>query len=137
MVGVDTNVLVRHMVQDDEPQAALARSLIEERCSPSEPAHIALVVLCELVWVLTSAYDYSRTQVSRALRQILATDCFDVEQRALAWAAIYDYETGTADYADCIVARLNQTQGSCTTYTFDKKAAGLTGFTLLTKENLQ
>ena len=63
---------------------------------------------------------------------ILVTDCFDVEERALSWAALQNHETGNADYADCTTARLNQQRNSRTTYTFDSKAARLGGFTLLT-----
>ena len=131
MVGLDTNVLVRHMVQDDTAQAALARRLIEEECSLEAPGSITLIVLCELVWILVSAYGYSRSQIAGALRQILVTDCFDVEDHALAWAALQEYTAGDADYADCVIARMNHARGSQTTFTFDKRAAGLPGFTLL------
>ncbi len=134
MVGLDTNVLVRHIVQDDEAQAKLARDLIEGRCRATEPGHITLIVLCELVWVLDSAYGYSRQQIGLALRQILVTDCFDVEERALAWACVSDYAEGNADLADYLIGRLNQTRGSLTTFTFDKKAAHALGFTLLMKK---
>lgn len=136
MIGLDTNILVRHITQDDEAQAILARELIEERCSPKSPCHIALIVLCELCWVLNTAYGYSRGQVTLALRQVLVTDCFDVEEHALAWTALHAYEASNADYADCIIAGLNQRRDSRTTYTFDKKAAKLDGFTLLKSANL-
>ena len=131
MIGIDTNVLVRQIVQDDEEQAALARELIEVRSSPKNQAHLPLVVLCELVWVLSTAYRYSRKQIVLALRQVLVTDCFDVEQHALAWTALYDYDACGADYADCVIAHLNREQGAETTYTFDKKASKNKGFTLL------
>ncbi|MCK5801852.1 MAG: type II toxin-antitoxin system VapC family toxin [Lentisphaeria bacterium] len=136
MIGIDTNVLVRQIVQDDEGQAALAQELIEDRCSPKNQAHLPLVVLCELVWVLNTAYRYSRKQIVLALRQVLVTDCFDVEQHALAWIALYDYDASGADYADCVIAQLNREQGAETTYTFDKKAGKNKGFTLLTTGSL-
>ena len=131
MVGIDTNVLVRHLVQDDIAQAGLARELIEEKCGSDDPGHIALIVLCELVWVLRGAYEYQRSEIGRALKQILLTDCFDVEDHALAWNALDDYAATGADYADCIIARLNARRGSRTTWTFDRKAAKLDGFSLL------
>ncbi|MFZ4398064.1 MAG: PIN domain-containing protein [Kiritimatiellia bacterium] len=132
MVGLDTNVLVRYMVQDDKIQAELSRRLIEDACRPDNPGAITLVVLCELVWVLHTAYGFTRKQIAGALRQILVTDCFDVDDHALAWVAFRDYEVSHADYADCVIARLNQARGNQTTYTFDKRAADLPGFTLLT-----
>jgi predicted nucleic-acid-binding protein len=131
MVGIDTNVLIRYIVQDDAGQAALARELIEKGCSPQDPASIPLIVLCESVWVLSVTYGYSRGQVASVLRQILLTESFDVEAHAMAWNALYDYQADRADYADCLIARLNQERGCRTTFTFDRKAARLPGFTLL------
>lgn len=131
MTGIDTNILVRYMVQDDEQQAELANDLIENRCSPSAPAMISLIVLCETVWVLKSAYGYARDQIAFALRQVLLTECFDVERHDLAWSALLDYQESNADFSDAVIARMNQLRGSETTYTFDRKAARLNGFTLL------
>jgi predicted nucleic-acid-binding protein len=136
MIGIDTNVLVRHIVQDDVVQGELARILIEEHCGPENPALLSLIVLCELVWVLGSAYGYSRKQVALALRQVLVTDCFQVERHSLAWAALYDYAGGNADFADCVISRLNREAGGVTTFTFDRKAAKVDGFTRLTRQAL-
>jgi len=136
MVGIDTNVLVRHVVQDDEEQAALARELIENRLDAVNQAYIPLIVLCEFVWVLRTAYGYSRQQVALALRQLLVTDCFAVERHDLAWKAYYDYDGGNTDYADCIVARTNREHGAEPTFTFDRKAAGGEGFRILTAEKM-
>jgi predicted nucleic-acid-binding protein len=136
MVGIDTSVLVRHVVQDDEEQAALACEFIENRLDAANQAHIPLIVLCEFVWVLRTAYGYSRKQVARALRQLLVTDCFAVERHDLAWNAYCDYDEGTADYADCVIARINRDCAANPTVTFDRKAARGEGFHLLAKENL-
>lgn len=136
MFGIDTNILVRHLVQDSKTQAALAQELIEKRCSSEEPAVISLIVLCETVWVLSRAYGYSREQIVVVLRQILLTDCFDIEEHAQAWDALYDYQAGMADYADCLMVRLNRARGCRTTFTFDRKAARLNGFTLLAKNSM-
>ena len=131
MIGLDTNVLVRYLVGDDPRQADLARQAIEGKCSAAKPARIALIVLCELVWVLNGAYCYERTLIVQVLRQILVTESFEIEHHSLAWKAWRDYATGSADYADCLIARLNQASGCSYTCTFDRKAARLAGFTLL------
>jgi predicted nucleic-acid-binding protein len=136
MIGIDTNVLVRHIVQDDEEQAALARELIEEQCSPTEQAHLPLVVLCELAWVLGAAYGYRRDQIALALRQVLVTDCFDIERHDLAWAALRDYASGGAGFADRVIAHLNHARGAKQTFTFDRKAAKGEGFSLLSRTSL-
>lgn len=136
MIGIDTNILVRHMVQDDAEQARLASELIES-CSNANPASLPLLVLCETVWVLSSAYGFSRAQISRALQQILQTEGFDIEAHELAWNALFDYRDGGADFADGLLARINRQRGSTTTYTFDKRAARMNGFTLLAKKGDQ
>lgn len=131
MIGVDTNILVRLMVQDDEEQGRVAAELIESRCTPADPGYVNLVVLCELVWVLSTAYGYTRDEVSTALRQVLVTDCLEVEEHALAWVALLDYAQGNGDYADCVIGRLNERGGATTTFTFDKRASRNERFTLL------
>lgn len=90
-----------------------------------------MIVLCELVWVLSGAYRYDRALIARVLLQIMVTECFDIERHSLAWLAQRDYAAGSADYADCLIVRLNRAHGSSTTYTFGRKAARLDGFMLL------
>lgn len=136
MVGIDTNVLIRFVVQDDKKQAAVASDLIENLCSASNPALISLIVLCEFVWVLSSAYGYSREQISSALKQVLVTDCFEVSKHDMAWSAMLDYASGFGDYADCLIARLNELNGADTTYTFDKQASRNKRLTLLSTKKV-
>jgi predicted nucleic-acid-binding protein len=133
MIGLDTNVLVRYIVEDDPSQAELARKVIEEQCSADDPACINLMVLCELVWVLERLYRCSRAQINEVLHNLLLTECFLVEHHDIAWQAFRDFGNSNADYADCLISRLNHYNGSVTTLTFDKKAAGLSCSTLLTK----
>jgi predicted nucleic-acid-binding protein len=131
VVGLDTNVLVRYIVEDDTEQASLARQLIEGKCTAAKPAHITLLVLCELIWVLGRSYNCTKQQLSTVLENILLTECFDIEHHDLAWAAFHDYDRTNVDFADCLISRLNQAKGSSTTFTFDKKAANLDLYTLL------
>ncbi len=136
MVGIDTNVLVRFVVQDDKKQAAIASELIEHYCSAENPGLVGLIVLCEFVWVMSSAYEYSQEQVSSALKQILLTECFEVEQHGLAWSAMLDYSNGIGDYADCLIARTNELNGAETTFTFDRRVSRNKRFTLLSKQSV-
>lgn len=133
--GIDTNVLVRFVVQDDKKQSALASEFIEQRCSAVKPAIISLIVLCEFVWVLSFSYGYSRDQIATVLKQILLTECFDVSKQDLAWSAMLDYSVGNGDYADCLIAGINRLNGADTTLTLDKRASRNKLFTLLTSEN--
>lgn len=123
MIGLDTNVLVRYVVQDDTTQAEAAGRLLEGQCTRESPGLVNGIVLAEMVRVLRRAYGYEKDLVVTVLRQILQTAELTVEDPAVAWAALSDFETGGADFADCLIAHGNHAAGCNATYTFDKKAA--------------
>ena len=123
MIGLDTNVLVRYLTQDEPRQAARATRLIESRCTEESPCRISLIVLCELVWVLCRAYGYTKEEVAGVLQQALITSELEVEDESLAWQALEAWRSGTADYADYLVILSNVQAGCDATYTFDRKLA--------------
>lgn len=123
MIGLDTNVLVRYIVQDDADQGARAGRLIEQRCTQEQPGWISLIVICELVWVLEGAYGYSRDIIASVLRQILATAELSVDSPQRCWTALRAYERSGADFADYLIGAGNREAGCETTFTFDKRAA--------------
>jgi predicted nucleic-acid-binding protein len=132
MIGLDTNVLMRYIVRDDAPQAAAATRLIESRCTVRDPGSIALVVLCELVWVLDRAYGYERSAIAGVLRRILTADDLQVEHSDLAWQALNLYEQEKADFADYVIGLCNQQTKAEVTYTFDRRTLGCGLFKVLT-----
>ena len=79
MIGLDTNVLVRYIVQDDPAQSAAANTLIEAKCTVDAPGRVDAIVLCELAWVLESAYGYQKEVVVSVLKQLLSTAELSVE----------------------------------------------------------
>lgn len=121
MIGLDTSILIRYIVQDAAAQAAATR-LIERECKPDNPGWVDAVVLCELVWVLESAYAYDRATVVEVLRALLTSAELRVELPELAWAALRSYQSGSAGFADCLIGLRNQQTGCTATCTFDKKA---------------
>ena len=123
MIGLDTNILIRYVVQDDEEQVLAATRLIESQCSEQSTGFISVVVLIELAWVLSAAYEYSKSVVAAVVAQILRTTEFTVEDGDIVWQALREFETGNADFADCLIAHRNHSSGCTTTYTFDRKAA--------------
>jgi predicted nucleic-acid-binding protein len=131
MIGLDTNVLMRYIVQDDAIQAKAATRLIETRCQPDEPGFISLLVLTELSWVLSRAYEYERQQISGVIEALLLTTELRVERPEIVRRALLDFDSGTADFADCLIAVCNTVSGCQTTYTFDKRASRLAGFSLV------
>jgi len=122
MIGIDTNVLVRYIVQDDEKQAAIATEWIES-CSVETPGWISVVVLCETVWVLSRAYGYEKTTVQSVLQRIFLACELAVEQQEYAWSALRDFAQGNADFSDYLIIHLNRSAGCEYTVTFDKKAS--------------
>lgn len=131
MIGIDTNLLVRHLVQDDDKQARLAREFFRRECSVDNPGWINRIVLCELTWVLERAYQYSRKEVADAMEALAQTAEFRLEDSASVWKALGRYREGTADFADALIAATNCENGCGTTATLDRKAARLEGMRFL------
>jgi predicted nucleic-acid-binding protein len=132
MIGIDTNVLVRVIVADDPKQVALARDFIRDRCTPDDPGFVSNVVLAELAWILARGYGYSRTEIAGAIERIMETVQLQVESPTDVASALVDFRAGPADFADCLIGHINHTAECSHTVTFDRKAAKLPGFKLLT-----
>ena len=123
MIGIDTNVLVRYIAQDDPAQAKKATALIERECNEASPGFIGHVVLVETVWVAESCYQASREDVARMVRQILGSRQLVVQDAETVWQALRLFEQGKADFADCLIERSASAAGCDRTVTFDKDAA--------------
>ena len=131
MIGLDTNVLVRYLVQDDPSQSRKATQLITKRCTRDDPGFINRIVLCELVWVLESAYGYPKDTIVVVLDKLLRTSQLKIEDVQAAWTAFRIYQKGKADFADCLMGTTNRIGGCEWTVTFDQPASKLEGFQLL------
>ncbi|MEE9327977.1 MAG: type II toxin-antitoxin system VapC family toxin [Cocleimonas sp.] len=131
MIGIDTNVLVRYITQDDKQQADKANQFIDDKLSLDNAGIISKIVLCELTWVLSNAYGYSRKDISNVIQQILITQEFVMEDSDLAQQALQSYQNGNAGFADYFLAQTHSEMGAGNTVTFDKKAAKSELFQLL------
>ncbi len=131
MIGLDTNVLVRHIVQDHPAEGRAASALISSNCSADDPGVVSLVVLCELVWVLNRGYGYARGAIAVLLRQILSAEDLQVERSELAWQALQLYQSGKADFADYLIGLSHRDQGAGVTCTFDRRTLGCDLFKLV------
>lgn len=120
MTGLDTNLLVRYLVQDDPAQFAAVAQEIDRAAQQGERFVIAPIVLCELVWVLESAYACKRAEVTGVLEQILRTAQFEVLEKDMVWGAWEDYRTGKGDFSDYYLGRRHRQAGAEMTLTFDK-----------------
>ena len=131
MIAVDTNVLVRLLVNDHAAQAARARELVDAQAGDDGSIWVSDTVLVELVWVLSRAYDRNRTALTLALRALAAHATMALESPLAVRAAIDAFEAGAADFADCLLAEKAQRAGCGQLFTFDKGMRGLAGVTLL------
>ncbi|MEO7641253.1 MAG: type II toxin-antitoxin system VapC family toxin [Ramlibacter sp.] len=130
MIGLDTNVLVRYIMQDDARQAAMATRLMEA-LTAEEPGFISLVSIVELVWVLGSAYGLKREQVAQSLEGLLRAKEVVVDRAELVSNATRLYKSAAVDFADCLIHMTAQSAGCEKTMTFDKTAAQSAGMTLI------
>lgn len=119
MKAIDTNVLVRIIVRDDEMQARRALKYVKREGE----VFISLIVLCETLWVLEDCYNVHKTELSNILETILKTEQFALENSDIAWNALREYVQHTMDYADCLIATIAKYYNCENTGTFDKKAA--------------
>ena len=119
MIGLDTNILVRYLTQDDPGQSRKANAEIEKGLSAGHKFFIADIVLCELVWVLETAYGYERREIVPALENILRTKQFQFENKDLLWISLADYRNKKGDFADHLIGHAGLRAGCRETLTFD------------------
>jgi predicted nucleic-acid-binding protein len=131
VTGLDTNVLVRYIMQDDPRQSALATRLMESLTVDS-PGFVPLVSVVELGWVMSSAYGLDRSQLLDAFEALLRTKELVVESAEVVWKALRMLRGRNADLADCLVSCSSAAAGCGKTMTFDRGAAKGAGMTLIT-----
>ena len=128
MLGVDTNVLVRYLVRDDQLQFEKARRLIKREAGKSEPVLVSLLVLLETEWVLRSRYELSKPEILSAFSTLLDVADLAFEDEPSVEHALYSWKDSVADFADCLIDARNRRLGCQATATFDVKALQLDGF---------
>jgi predicted nucleic-acid-binding protein len=123
MLGLDTNVLVRLLVDDEQAQADRARRLIERCAATGEEVYVSLLVLLETEWVLRSRYGFDKAQVRTAMDALLETRELCIEDESAVETALYHWDESAADFADCLIAACHNARGCRVTATFDARAA--------------
>lgn len=134
MIGIDTNILVRYITQDDEIQSRQATELIESAAGVYASIFINNIVLCELVWVLERGYKYSKQQVIEVLKAVLTSVEFCFEDHKILWTSVLDLEKSNADFSDILISKINNINNCTTSYTFDTNASSLACFTHLSEK---
>jgi len=130
MIGLDSNILVRYLTQDDPLQSRKATEIIERRLSEENPGFVSIVVMVETVWVLDRAYRLAAHEIAAAVERMLQADALVVENEQVVFLAMIALKKGQGSFADAVIAALGARANCSCTLTFDQKALRLPGFEL-------
>ena len=128
MLGIDTNVLVRFLVRDDETQFEKARKLIKREVAAGRRVFVNQLVLMEAEWVLRSRYAVPKNQIIEAISCLLDATDVQFEDEPSIEEALFMWKDTAADFADCLIGAKNRRLGCRATASFDVKASRLPGF---------
>ncbi len=131
MKALDTNALVRFLVRDDEKQAHKVKKILLEAENKGGRLFVSIAVILEIIWVLSSAYEYPRKEIIQALENLLILSVLEVEGHEVVASLCRIASKHEADLADLLIGLISRDKGCETTLTFDKKAARSEFFTLI------
>jgi predicted nucleic-acid-binding protein len=130
VIGLDTNILARFLLQDDRLQSPKADAIMGS-LTVEDPGWVGVAALLELVWVLGNKNRFDRMAIASVLDQILSREEIAIEQPDCVQNALLLFRKGNADFADCLIASSAKAVGCSRTITFDRKAARATGMQLI------
>jgi predicted nucleic-acid-binding protein len=128
MIGLDTNILVRYLTQDDPIQSLEAAEIIERRLTEKNPGFVSIVAMVEIAWVFERAYRLAAGEIAAAIERMLQIDVLVVENEQEVFSAMIALKEGQGSFADAVIAALGRRAGCSRTLTFDQKALRLPGF---------
>lgn len=130
MIGLDTNILVRYLTQDDPVQSPQASEIIERRLTEEDPGFISIVAMVEIVWVLDRAYRFKAREIASVIERMLQADVLVVQNEQEVFTAMIALKEGQGSFADAVISAL-ATKANCScTLTFDHRALRIPGFAL-------
>jgi len=131
MIGLDTNVVLRYLLQDDPKQAHQVNQIVDRQLSEENPGFINLVTVLEIVWVLRSLLKQTPSEIATHIEHLLAADSLEVQNEQQVFEAAFALKRGTGEFEDALIGALNAWAGCVRTLTFDRKAARLTHFQVI------
>jgi predicted nucleic-acid-binding protein len=129
MIGLDTNILVRYLAQDDPIQSPIAGEIIE-RLTEANPGFVSVVAMVEIAWVLERSYGLDRHEIVDAIELMLQADALVIECEQAVFTAMIFLKNGCGSFADALIGTLGSRAGCIRTLTFDRKATRLPDFVL-------
>jgi len=130
MIGLDTNVVVRYLTNDDPAQTTAAVKVMDS-LSADAPGFLSLIVIVELVWVLEISYRFKKSEIEQILETLLRSKELVIERAEVVFQALRKFSAGRADFADCLIERCGHAVECQYTVTFDRNAASAAGMKLL------
>jgi predicted nucleic-acid-binding protein len=130
MIGLDTNVVVRYLAQDDPIQSPEAVHIFEQRLTEQDPGFVSVVAMAETVWVLQRVYGLTDGDTAAAIERMLQVDVLVVESEQEVFVAMIALKDGRGSFADALIRALDAKGGCSHTLTFDRMALRLPGFEL-------
>jgi predicted nucleic-acid-binding protein len=131
MIGLDTNILIRYLTQDDPVQSVKATEILERRLTPKNPGFVSIVAMVETVWVLDRAYGLTAQDIATVVERLLQVEVLTIENEQEVFTAMVALKRGRGSFADALIAELGALAGCARTLTFDQKAVRLRGFELV------
>ena len=131
MIGLDTNILIRYLTQDDPAQSAKATEILERRLTPKNPGFVSVVAMVETVWVLDRAYGLTPQEIATTIERLLQVEVLAIQNEQEVFTAMVALKQGRGSFADALIAELGAQAGCTRTLTFDQKARHLAGFELV------
>jgi predicted nucleic-acid-binding protein len=129
--GIDTNVLVRYIANDDLKQAEVVERLFRDCSVAGENLFVPVIVLCELVWVLDRVYRQTKPQIVEVLERLLRLDLLRFEQESVVRQSLISFRAGKASFADFVIGEISRQEGCRDTISFDRDLRKAPGFTVL------
>lgn len=131
MLGIDTNVLVRFLIRDDEAQFEKARKVIKREIDDEDEVFVSLMVILETEWVLRSRYGLEKDAIAEAISGLLEATEVRLEDEPAIEESLFFWKDSGAGFADCLIGAHNRRMGCRATATFDVRASGLPAFVAL------
>jgi predicted nucleic-acid-binding protein len=131
VIGLNTNVVLRYLLQDDPEQSRQANEIFAGRVSEQKPGYLSLVCVLELVWVLRSFLRQSSVEIAAHLEHLLAADSLVIQNEQQVFEAAFALKRGTGEFEDALIGAMNAWAGCEKTLTFDRRAGRLAGFEVI------
>lgn len=128
MIGLDSNVLLRHLVQDDPVQSRQATEIVEHRLTPQNPGFVSLVAVARIAWALDRSYGLAPPEIAAGIQRMLQSEVLVVQGEQEVFAAMRALQRGRGSFADALIGALGARAGCSHTVTFDRRALRLPYF---------